>query len=48
MALFHPLSPLSVSVLFSGELGQNFILSWGGATTTAGIYSSKSPDAVIE
>jgi hypothetical protein len=35
-------------VFFSGE-GQNFTLSWGGATTTTGVYiSSKSSDTVIE
>jgi hypothetical protein len=39
---------LSISVFFSGELGQNFTLSWGGATTTTGVYSSKSPGTVIE
>jgi hypothetical protein len=33
---------------FSGELGQNFTLSWGGATTTTGVYSFKSPGTVIE
>jgi hypothetical protein len=33
---------------FPGELRQNFTLSWGGATITTGVYSSKSPDNVIE
>jgi len=39
---------VTYSVFFPGELGQNFTFSWGGTTTTRGVYSSKSRDTVIE
>jgi hypothetical protein len=36
------------SSFFFWRTGHIFTLSWGGATATTGVYSSKSPDTVIE